>query len=426
LHFRYSCRNGVVSIFADVNEDHGDRRDGVRIQGDKTLLRLNECEAMFGLALDDLEPDNFAMAACLIFLPFMGRKVSFSVPVSQGIQDFLCSPGLQTLIGYPIEVTTAVVSRKNGESSPDLSTSALAIGGGFDAVAVKTLLPEVYGYHQLSTMVHNKVFHYPAYRFFSERNHVHHNGRPICDEFVWTNVENIVSPRGVTTWLTFALAAILMAPARGLNAILTGTVFEGSFCNNGIKYVPYNPLSPHNFMANALKEIGIHVVPAATMMPEYLNCSQVFGSGLGNYVSPCIMSPSGGPCGACMKCYRKKMLYEYYKKETGCRVPQFEQMTIEQFDTDWVRLQAAKKPMYLASTFRWLIERLPEGLFVPAVVEAMRSVPNVEFGLDRMYPPGFDFMPIGIRKPFLERASRFHAMMDERETAAVRAWDLTK
>jgi hypothetical protein len=426
VHFRYSCRDGIITISADPKEEHGDRIKGVRVQGDKTEIELIENEAQFGLALDCLEPDNFALAAVLIFLPFIGRKVSFSVPVSQSLQDFLASPALERVIGHNIEVITKVKRNSYSFGGATLSGAALALGGGFDAVAIKTLLPETFSYHQLSAMIHNRVYHYPAYRFFTERDNIFYNGNPICDEFIWTNVENIVRPRGVTTWLTFALSAILMAPSRGLNCVLTGTVFEGSFCSNGIKYVEYNPISPHNFMANALKSIGVEVIPAATMMPEYVNCVQVLRSGLGNSVSHCIMSPSGGPCGVCMKCYRKKLLYELYKKESGMRVPQFDMMSIEQFDTDWVRRQAESKPMYLASSFRWLIDRLPERMFVPPVRRAMRTVPRVEFGLNRMYGPAFDFIPENIRKPLFERATQQYDLMTDMEVAAVRSWDLTR
>ena len=426
MHFSYKQDDGIFTIIAGFNEEHGDQRHAERVQGDKTKIELVEDRVAFGLDLKEIDPDHFALAACLIFLPFIGNKVSFSVPVSRGIVEFLSSPSVQKMKGGPVEVVANVETSNPDMGEISLSTCALALGGGFDAVAIKTLLPEVFSYHQLSAIAVNHVYHYPIYRFYSMRDQARFDGAPVCDAFVWSNVENIVRPRGVTTWATYTLPALLMARDKGINCILSGTVFEGSFCSNGIKYNEYNPNSRWNFIGRAFEAVGIKMVSAATMMPEYLNTRQVFASGLGDIVSSCIMSPLGGPCGKCMKCYRKRLLYEVNKREGGVKAQQFEAQEIGAFDTDFIRRKTSEWPMYLSSSFRWMWDLLPHDMFVPTLQKTIENIPDVRFGLDRVFTPGLALFPEPLQTIISGRIGRRYQDMTAAEIQAVREWDLTK
>lgn len=71
---------------------HDDEYSGVRLQGEKTLLRFIDPTVSFGLSLKNVDPDHAALTACLLFLPFIGHKAEFQHPVSDAISTFLADP----------------------------------------------------------------------------------------------------------------------------------------------------------------------------------------------------------------------------------------------------------------------------------------------------------------------------------------------
>ncbi|WP_127752887.1 DUF6395 domain-containing protein [Devosia sp. 1566] len=424
MHFTFRQEPGVFTITAGLVDAHGDVRTGNRVQSDKTPLTLTETRVSFGLDIQNLDYDRLALACCLLFLPFIGNKVSFSFPVSDVIPEFLHANKRGAPGPEPVEVTTTVTGPRPENASPiTLATCGLALGGGFDAVAVKTLLPEVFSYHLVSAIIVNNVFHLPIYRFYADRDAIRLNDAPVCDQYIWTNAENIASPRGVTTWATYAIPMLLAGADLGLNCILSGTVFEGSFNENGRRYVEFRPGNRHDTIGRAFAALGLRIAPAATMLPEYLNIKEVALHGLGDQVSFCIMGPNGGPCGRCLKCYRKRLLYEALKRETAISIPQFEAMDIARFDNPYIAKLCQVRPVYLASSFKWLQGRVPESLYLPSMADAVAQVPPVRFDLGRYFPPGLDILPDTIASAMTERLSRRYQPMSAEEIAAVRAWN---
>ena len=422
MHFTFRQEPGVFTIIAWLNEDHGDQRTGQRVQGDKTALTLNETRASFGLDVETVDHDRVALACCLLFLPFIGTKVSFSFPVSEVIPAFLRA---RAGAGVPIEVASKITGPRAEPATPiSLATCALALGGGFDAVAVKTLLPEVFSYHLVSAIIANSVYHLPIYRFYANRDAIKLHDAPVCDQHIWSNAENLTTPRGVTTWVNFAIPMLLAGADRGINCILSGTVFEASFNETGRRYANYSPGNRYDAIGNGFAAVGLRIAPAATMMPEYLNIKEVATNGLGDQVSFCIMGPVGGPCGRCLKCYRKRLLYEALKRELDITIPQFEQMDMAQFDNAYIAKLCETRPVYLASSFKWLQERVPDSLFLPVMAQAIAEVPPVRFDLGRFFPPGLDILPEPVKSTMTERLlSRHYQPMSGDEIAAVRAWN---
>lgn len=424
MHFTFRQDGGTFSIVAFPKDEHGDTTKGIRLQGDKTPLELIENTASFGLEVQNVDLDRVALASCLLFLPFIGEKVSFSYPVSDAIERFLSAPNLEAYGKKPIKVVTKTTGAVSRVAEPiTVASTSLALGGGFDAVAVKTLLPEVHTYHLVNVIIRNQVWHYPMYRFYSQQERWKVHGRPVCDDHVWTNAETLTNPRGVTTWATYTLPALLKAADWGINCIMSGTVFEGSFCSNGLFYRDFRPGGDADFIGTAFKDAGITIAPGATMLPEYVNVQEVITSGLGDGVSFCIMGPAGGPCGKCMKCYRKKMLYTMFRQEGGPIVEQFENMSLAAFDTPYMRRSASADPIYLASTFRWLRSHMPEGSLLPFVEDAVRHLPPVRFHLGRVFPTGLEILPDVLRAEMGKRVGRKYQTMTDQEVQAVRDWN---
>ena len=58
-------------ICFSVKLDQDDRREGVRIQGDKTRIELLTDKIFFKVSPSEINEDHIAFAALAIFLPFM-------------------------------------------------------------------------------------------------------------------------------------------------------------------------------------------------------------------------------------------------------------------------------------------------------------------------------------------------------------------
>lgn len=425
MHFTHRQDNGILTIVAGLKDEHGDVTTGLRIQDDRHRLELTETRVEYGLALQDIDLDHLALASCLLFLPFIGRTVTFRYPVCSELAAFLADPGLAKFRGRPpIRVGSKVYGPRARREMTGLDGCLLSIGGGFDAVGIKTLIPELKTYHIVSAFARNLVYHYPAYRFYQRRDQIHLAGRPLADTYVWSTAENIVEPRGLTTWANFAIPALLMSADTQAHTVVSGTIFESAFLENGKRYrPPRQDENSNGFNEDVFERIGLRLVAGATMMPEYVTACEVFRHGLGDDLSFCIMGPAGGPCSQCFKCYRKKLLYETYKSRHDIDVPQFEAMDIARFDTSYVQRLADAVPMYFSSSFKWMQERVEPRFIIPSLAASLARVPEVRFDLGRVYPPGLEALPGDLRQHFAARLSERYELMSPDEISAVAAFD---
>lgn len=98
-------------------------------------------------------------------------------------------------------------------------------------------------------------------------------------------------------------------------------------------------------------------------------------------------------------------------------------MEINSFDTRYISDPISAVPMYFASSFKWMIERVPDHLILPTMKVALERVPPVGFDLGAVCGPGVDVLPDYLSSEFRRRLSercRFHSA---EEIDSIAVWD---
>lgn len=408
MHFWSQQTDDGFMIIAEVDESKGDRYVGNRYQDDRTTLTLNETRICFGINPKHIDGDCFALSCILLFLPFIGNEVSFNRPVSQFIVDFLQSEEITKIIGNPVLVKSNIISKTIIENSGfDVKRSAIAIGGGFDAVAVRCLLPEAFAYHTVGTYIANNVFHYPAYSFYSKKHSV--ELQKLSVKYIWSNAENTVSPRGVTSWLNFIVPALLLKEDLGLTSVISGMIFESAYLSNGKVFSDFNKSAGSCAFYKLLRNIGVELIQGGIHLPEFVTAKICADNNLLDHVSFCYMGAEGGPCGKCFKCYRKYLLYQVLKR-SNVSSKVFDNMDVMRYSNNYIGKLLKQKPIYFASSFKWLSDRVEKEHIIPDLKEALDRTPSIRFPLDKIYTRAYDVLPAG----FVEiMRSRTHEMFDE-------------
>ena len=412
-------------ICFSVKLDQDDRREGVRIQGDKTKIELLTDKIFFKVSPSEINEDHIAFAALAIFLPFIGSKVKFNFTVTQSIQIFLNSPYVETWSGSKVAVASKIQSKKNDMPlSKDFSSVGIAIGGGFDAVALAIMFPECRMFHLVDTPVINSVTYFPNYRFLNGSQKISQSIGQVITR-VDSNLESSFAPRGIPSWFAFIIPALIMSVDWGIRGVMTGTIFEASYMSNGRRYDDISKSFLNNPVIKTLREIGIPHYSGLAGVTEHNTLSLVARHGLSDYVSHCIMGDvDDGPCGICAKCHRKYLNY-LAAKEINPLLPrskEFEVMSYEKYNSiPYVLRFFEKSPLFFASSYTWLYEILGPKIFSPEMLRAINDQPK---SLDntKFFQPSIDVIPFDLQELYLSRVRQYFEKMTDAEVAAVHAW----
>lgn len=391
----------------DAEEDLG----GIGQGGRAIELVTDSCRVELPEEAGEPHPDLRALAAWMIVQPWGTRRVRFDRPVSAGFSEAIQA-------GWGVAA---------GPVDPDLAprvagpVAGLCYSGGYDSMAVSTMLPP-----ETPHMFFRRV---PHPRVPNRASHVQPDaaqrlvgqaglrGRRVS--VVRSDLEYLTLPFPMLpTWPCFAVGLTLLADRLDLGAIAFGTVLESRFLNNGVKFATAGP-SP---WARPFVAAGVPMLRPAAGMTEVLTLRQASRSDLADLARSCLLGSAQGPCLACAKCLRKELIVAALHRrrlpaELRRRIPATHRVAVELLD--------GEPPFYFQDMLEYGLARANvSGTWLVRVRDQLPATIEGTAWAEHYYRPALELEVPAPWRPAIERlVADGIGFMTPDEVAVVQGWD---
>jgi hypothetical protein len=355
-------------------------------------------------------PDLVALAALLVGGGFVGRTLTVDQPVSaQFAAAVLASSG--TEVGPVGDVAP--------RTPPAGGRPGLCFSGGVDSTAALSVLPaetELFFLERIPQPGKDWTSMYRKEAALESCRAAREDGWTV--HAVQTDVEYLRDPVGFPVDLSNGLPAVLLADARGLDALTWGTIAESAYRLGGAAYDDYGTRAAYTRFAAIFAAVGLPILNVVAGVSEVGTSLIVLNSPHGSAAQSCMRGGVGAPCRRCWKCFRKSLLDASF---TGAWPD----------DTELDRMFTLKEP-------RKFLHKVPvkhEDVLTfltskytgshPLMLALRRRVGGDRVDVDwltRYYRPSLDLLPEKYRADVEQRLRRYMEPMTPAEEEQFRAW----
>ena len=423
MRFTTWTEDGLFLIRGTPVGAHGDLARGPRYQTPFDEVEMVNDTVFYAYQPGRLHPDTIAMICFNLFFPWIGHTVSFPSPASPEVARALNHATFRRFKG-PVSVTNvdpeAIPYRPRSRSVVHPGDLVISFGGGVDSTALHTLFPE-------ATLVYATSVDDPDIsprRATTEAmdSYARRSETPIFP--IRTNARRISRPLGVTNWLALLIPALLVALDLDKSGVLIGSNLETMYLNSGTKYVPGH--LAENPGRDRMAQFTVPIVQASGGISHLIAAKLCSEAGIIDQVTFCKLGKGGGPCSACLKCFRRETAYRCLNRLNPKSHP------LESFPTDtsrygekydMVRAAARFEPGKPGSNAQNLaLGRDFLGDEFPEVLRTLcAAVPRVDFMWAR--PPEADALfPPEFHQHILARIHDRVPAMSAEDIASFRSW----
>ncbi|GGA66827.1 hypothetical protein GCM10011521_01180 [Arenimonas soli] len=361
-------------------------------------------------------PDLLALAALLVFRPWIGKTVDF--PDLALSTEFIeaVKQGQRLTARGDVRAGSSPPRRK-----PDNGRPGLAFSGGVDSVAALEVLPAETALFFMSRVAPTEEF--SAWVFSKDGPHraldaLRAEGRTVYS--IETDLEFVRSPPGVPLDWSNGVPMVLMADRESLDAVTWGLILESAYRIGRADFQDWGERPGFTRWALLFASVGLDMFHPVAGLSEIITSKLVMSSPHGTMAQSCVRGPGGAECGECPKCFRKMLL----SSALGDRG--FDFSTMARF---WrskrvlrtVTVYPIKHQNVLAySLLRHDFE--DAGLLA---IQRMILASHPSFDLyQRHYAPALELVPEKYRTGVAERIGAYAAPMSAREEIELRAWSM--
>lgn len=334
--FEFQAGGGTSTIRA-IFEDSDDH-EGARQEGPGTRIQYSGDDIVFDYEVNSIHPDLLGLLCLIIFYPFIGKRVTFPMPVSPRLESAFSLPPFTSRLEF--ENVDAAVPQYEG------SRMALSFGGGIDSSAVRVMFPEAYVVHEA---------HVRDGRIVPSKSHdVVRQLGPDAARLVTTNQRYVSRPGGWHGWACSAATSLLLATDYDFGIIFTGSILGSTLLFNGSRF--WNRLGAKkahgetgNYWQSAFNSIGIPMFSPVCGASEFLTMQLALGLiGQGQVVY--CMEDSGDPCLECTKCFRRDVIRSVVDVDYVASWRRYDRPDIHRF--------LEQRPLYFGHIFSYARDRI--------------------------------------------------------------------
>jgi len=398
VSFHWDHHRLVVEAECESGEP---KRDQPRMAETSFFVDLPSVEG-----LHDIHPDHLAMAAFLVFRPWIAQRIEFDLPVSQRFADALSH---QRIKAHPVD---ANLESYLPEGSGYMG---LAYSGGADSTAALAVLPltTVPVFLDRPDRLKSLYRKEAALQSCRQLKQIGYNVHVVaCD------LESVRDPIGFPTDLANGVPALLLARHLNLNSISYGTVFESLYGLGRTVYKEYGLTSHHRSWWELFEAIGVPLsfpVGGVSEVGTELICSR---SSFSSLARSCIRGSMESPCQRCWKCFRKSTVRQALGLEDGNRKA-LEQMLASKE----VRLKLSSIPISHEDVLVHSFSKLNFDDYPDGFRQRLSYHDNLG-ALERWYSPSLDYVHPSAQEAVKATMARYLEPMSQEDERTVEAWDI--
>lgn len=359
--------------------------------------------------------DLLALSGFLIAGPFAQKELTFNKPISKQMADALMAAKADCVIG---PVDASIIPRQR----PMHGVPGLCFSGGVDSMAALELLPidtEMFFVKRVPPPIGLKK---PSAKSMDGGSRacaaVAQSGRVVFQ--VETDLEHVRAPAGFADDMACAVPLILLAQARRIDAVCWGTIAEASYRYGSKKYVDFVTRPPFRNYNPVFTAAGLPFFNPVIGLSEVVTSTIALKSQYKGVIQSCML---GGvePCGACRKCFRKKLLDAAI---TGVWPSHAELDAL--FAEPGIADNLRNLPIKLENIYAFVVSRWQGGHPMMDALKARILVKNPAVEWMERYIPAFIEQSPPDRQGFLkERLSCFVQPMSDKDFEDMLAWDVS-
>jgi len=245
----------------------------------------------------------FTQEGNIVTVNYLDTEVTFSMPDYFNIDDV--SEDLKRLslilLFYPIDKTLMNYKFTRKSAGDKIG---LAFSGGVDSVAASALLPK----DKLVLFHHKRIINSPTlYKHENPMFVIEHHPDDVL--IIESNLEDIRLKTGKMVGFlndfSFYGGVVLLADYLKLGYLSTGMMLESTYIKGGYEYRDFHNSSYFDRWFTFFKDANLPLFFPCIPCSEVLNNKIVKDNNL--VAQSCIRGIDGKGCGACYKCFRKKL-----------------------------------------------------------------------------------------------------------------------
>lgn len=358
------------------------------------------------VSIESIHPDHLALCAFLVIRPWVNKKLTFSIPISQRFADGL----------NKCNFTVGPVDKNLEPYFPkgDLSYIGLAYSGGADSTAALSVLPKttIPIFLDRPTMENTLYSKEAAIQSCESLKKVGYQCLLIaCD------LESMREPLGFPTDLSNGVPAILLAQKLNLFGIAYGTVLESIYGLGRLKFKDYEETSHKQMWWNVFESAGLPLtfpIAGVSEVGTELICSR---SSIGSVARSCIRGTTLNPCYKCWKCFRKLTL----KKSLDLDSEGDEHLN-SLISNKEVRTKLSKMPISHENVLLYAFSKLEMSVYPPGFSARFSHNLDLDY-LEKWYCPSSEYIDPKIRSEVISNICQYLSPMQKREEDYVKEWD---
>ncbi len=398
--------DGTLRLRFEPDDDDKSHLNTLNFSMDENL----EVFVKLGEGSKEPHPELVALSTILICNPFVGKRLSLPVEVSEKFHDIVSS----VISRYRIMKKTADID------TIDLSnnlTPSLAFSAGADSTAA------------LSVMPGNTV---PIFLLRPQTSDSHYDSSAalqICDELkslgyeimiIESNLEMLRVPVGFPTDLANSVPAILLSESLGLGSISFGTVLESGYGIGHEKFREYGEGSHWRFFNTIFESVGLKLSMPVMGISEVGTGIICEKSPYGHYSQSCIRGKWLKPCMKCWKCFRKELLAVGlgFSEETDIK---------SMLKSNEVQKKLSEFPISHENVIIYSLQRinLESYNFLKPLASKLDMALDMGF-LETWYYPAIKFVPDTMRSIVRENISNFLPPITPEGEEVLLTWNMTE
>ena len=356
--------------------------------------------------LSEVHPDHLALAAFLVFRPWIAKRIEFNQPVSQDLADAFAD---QRIDVWPVDSSIEPYT----PSGPGYV--GLAYSGGADSTAALAVLPPTTIPVFLDRPDNSKSLYRKDAALHSCRQlkQIGYNVHVVaCD------LESVRDPIGFPTDLANGVPALLLAFHLNLNSISYGTVFESLYGLGRTVYKEYSLTSHWRLWWGLFETVGVPLsfpVGGASEVGTELICSR---SPYKSLARSCIRGSMESPCQRCWKCFRKSTLRQALGLESSNKDSLDLMLSSREVRKKLSSLPISHENVLIHSFSKLNFEDYPDGFR-----QRLSYYDNLE-ALERWYSPSLNYVHDSAREYVKTAMGKYLKSMSQDDERIMEAWDI--
>ncbi len=409
MHIKVTQTGNNLALTATPSE--GDRE----LAGKASLQRTTATIKLpTGYNVDNTHPDLVALAALITFYPWIGKKLEFDFPVSQGFADTL-----KRVSRIDIPNASKWIPKRTASEG---SHPGLSFSGGVDSMAALAIMPEdtvpVFTLRSAppeggGSLYKPDVALHAIDEMERAGKHVH---------IIESDHEWVRNPVGFAVDAAPAVPLILLADKLNLDAITFGTIAESAYLTGKGYWNEYAERVIFTRFDALFDAAGLDSYYATAGISEIGSSTVVNSSKFGHLAQSCIRGIPGQPCRACVKCFRKSLITASLngnwpdEAEVGVMMAN---KTIRNF----LELYPIRFEIVLTATMAMYDGNDPLLLALRSRLAAQAQDVSFTRG---WYGPSMDLIPEKYRATTIEAANQYLPKMSAAQEEAFRNFNLTE